>query len=364
MFGVVRFCLLLPVALFFRDRFEAFSHDFGAVDDVDEGGRVDVVEVVFELDHVGAVEGDVDHITFSAAVKALAHEEGTAAVKVFEDKLPHGFHVVGHDIDGLVALQTVHNQVDDLAFDVDQEDGIDGQTDLFEGDEGGEGDDGIDDHHEGAEGDFRVFVDDHGDDVAAAGSGSRSENQTDSDTVDEAGHHGVQEVVGHEEEFAVRNLYHVGHTGGFHDAFVYHGVITPESLYQPGECEYQDGGKHGFETELRTENPGADEQQRDVHADGVVTDFPRPDGVQHVGKTVGAAGCQKVRVDKHHVADGKKEAAGNQQQVCDNLFFNSVFLLHFSQIFAAAKVLFFCFWLYAQIRVIRGDKSTRIAKQK
>ncbi len=312
MFGVVRFCLLLPVALFFRDRFEAFSHDFGAVDDVDEGGRVDVVEVVFELDHVGAVEGDVDHVALGAAVEALAHEKGAAAMEVVEDVVSHDFHVVGHDIDGLVALQTVHNQVDDLAFDVDQDNGVDRQTDLLESNESGEGDDGIDDHHEGAKGDFRVLVDNHRDDIAAAGSGSRSENQTDSDTIDEAGHDGIQEVVGHEKEFAVRNLHHVGHTGGLHDPFMNHGVIAPESLYQPGECEYQDGGKDGLEAELRTENPGADEQQRDVHTDGVVTDFPGPDGVQHVGKAVRAAGCEEVRVDKHHVADGKKEAAGNQ----------------------------------------------------
>ena len=88
-----------------------------------------------------------------------------------------------------------------------------------------------------------------------------------------------------------------------------HGVIAPESLYQPGECENQDGGEDGLEAELRTENPGADEQQRDVHTDGVVTDFPGPDGVQHVGKAVRAAGCEEVRVDKHHVADGTKEAA-------------------------------------------------------
>ena len=86
-------------------------------------------------------------------------------------------------------------------------------------------------------------------------------------------------------------------------------IISPESLYQPGKCENQNGGKDGFEAEFRTEHPGANEEQRDVHADGVVADFPRPYGVQHVGKTIGAAGGQQVGIDKHHVTDSKKETA-------------------------------------------------------
>ena len=131
-----------------------------------------MVQVVFQLDEVGAFQGNVNHAALGAGVETLAEEQGAAALEVVEDVAAHGLHVVGHDIDGLVGLHTFHDEVDDLTFNVNQNDRIDGQTDLLEGNQSGEGDDGIDDHHQSAEGDFRVFVDDHGDDVATAGSGS------------------------------------------------------------------------------------------------------------------------------------------------------------------------------------------------
>ena len=198
-----------------------------------------MVQVVFQLDEVGAFEGDVDHAALGAGVKALSEEQRAAALEVVKDVAPHGLHIVGDDIDRFIGLHTLHDEVDNLAFNKYQYDRIDGQTNLLESDEGGEGDDGIDNHHQFTQRNFRVFVDDHRDDVAAARGGSRLENQADRDTVDDAGHDGVKEVVGHEEQLAVRNLHHIGHVGGFHDAFVDDGVVAPEGFHYPGECENQ-----------------------------------------------------------------------------------------------------------------------------
>ena len=131
-----------------------------------------MVQVVFQFDEVGAFQGNVNHAALGASVEPLSEEQGAAALEVIEDVPAHGLHIVGHNIDGLVGLHALHDEVDDLTFDVNHNDGIDGQTNLLEGNQSGEGDDGIDDHHQSAEGDFRVFVDDHGDDVATAGSGS------------------------------------------------------------------------------------------------------------------------------------------------------------------------------------------------
>ena len=156
------------MSLLCRQCFEPFTHDFRAVDDVHEGGRVDVVEVVLQFDEVGAFEGDVYHAALGAGIKALPEKQRAAAFEVVKNVTPYGFHIVGDDIDGLVSLHTLHNQVDNLAFNKYQYDGINGQTNLLESDKGGEGDDRINNHHQFAQRNFRVFVYDHGNDIAAA----------------------------------------------------------------------------------------------------------------------------------------------------------------------------------------------------
>ena len=57
-----------------RQSLEALTHNFRAVDDVHESGRVDVVKVVFQLDEVGAFQGNVYHVALGAGVKALSEE--------------------------------------------------------------------------------------------------------------------------------------------------------------------------------------------------------------------------------------------------------------------------------------------------
>ena len=80
-------------------------------------------------------------------------------------------------------------------------------------------------------------------------------------------------------------------------------------LPKPSEKEDEDSGNHSLGSETRPENPGSNEEQRNIHADGVETDFPRPHGVEDVGETVCAAGGQQIGVYKHYVTYGKKKTA-------------------------------------------------------
>ena len=162
---------------------------------------------------------------------------------------------------------------------------------------------------------------DHADDVAAAGGRSRFEYHTDCDTIDCSGNQGVQEIVRHKEAVGVLNLdqclHEVGVAAGNvgKDTVVYQRVITPCGFQNHGGAKDQDCAEDGLQTELRPQNPGAYQQQRDVHADGVKTDTPRPYCVQYVGQTVCSSRCQPVRVDKHHIPDREQHASNKYQKV-------------------------------------------------
>ena len=245
-------------------------------------------------------------------VEARAGEDSTAALQVVDDIVAHLIHLVGDDERRLVRLEAVHDEVDDLALDGNQDDGVDRQADLLEGNEGGERNAGIDNQHEGAEGNLGVFVQDHGDDVAAAGSGAGLENEADGHAVDDASHHGVQEIVGTEKLLAVRNLHKTMEAfAAVQDALMNDRVVPPRRFQQPCEEENQDGGNHGLDTEARTEHPSADKQQGNIHADGVIAYLPRPNGVEHVGKAIRAARCQQIGVHEHHIAHREEETTQN-----------------------------------------------------
>ena len=264
--------LLIPILLL-GEAAEAFAEDFGALEDVDEGVRVDVVEDGAQLDHVGTVESDVEHIAFGALVEARTADERATALDVVDDVVAHGVGLVGDDEHGLVGLETVNHEVDDLALDEDDDDGVNGQADVTKGDEGAQGDDAIDNHDEGTQGNLGVFVQNHRDDVRAAAGSTRAENQTDGHAVDDTGNHRIEEIVGTEPTAVMGNLDHRldhrGVNGGCDGTIEDDGIIAPPDLEDKGEQEYQRRRDDGLDTELGAKNPGADNQQGDIHADGV-----------------------------------------------------------------------------------------------
>ena len=87
------------------------------------------------------------------------------------------------------------------------------------------------------------------------------------------------------------------------------GRITPPCFNDIGEHGDQDDRNHRLDTELGTEYNGADDKQRDVHADARQRDFPSPQGVEHVSQTIHTTRGQVVRVHKHHIADGEERRA-------------------------------------------------------
>ena len=170
-------------------------------------------------------------------------------------------------------------------------------------------------------------MDDHGNDVAAAGGSTGLENQADGNAIDHAAHHGIEEIVGDEEKIAVRNLHIVVHRF-FYDALVNHGIITPCRLQHPCKGENQYSGNHRFDTEFRSENPGADKQKRNIHTDGIVADLPWPHRIEHIGKAVSASRREQIGVHKHHIADGKEQTAQYQQQICHQFILYLILFLH------------------------------------
>ena len=95
-----------------------------------------------------------------------------------------------------------------------------------------------------------------------------------------------------------------------------HGIVAPLTLEDKGEQENQRRRDDGLDTELRSKNPCADEQQGDIHADGIKRNLPGPQRVEHVGEAVGTARCHQIGVHKHHITDSKQQATDGEQSVC------------------------------------------------
>jgi len=252
---------------------EAFAQNLGTLHDVDKGMGVDMVENRTQLNHIGAVQCDIEHLALSALVQARASDERTAALNVVDDVIAHSFGLIGNDEHGLVGLHTIDHEVDDFALDEDDNNRVDGQADVTEGNKGAQRDDAIDNHDESAKGNLGVLVQNHRDDVRAATSRARAENQTDGHTIDDTGNDSIEEVVGMEPAAVVGNLNHrLDHrrVNSCRDTSIMdNGVIAPPTLEHKGEQENQRRRYDGLDAELGTQNPCADDEQGDIHADGV-----------------------------------------------------------------------------------------------
>ena len=101
---------------------EAFAQNLGTLKDVDKGMRVDVVEHRAQLDHVGTVEGDVEHVALVTLIEARAGDKRATTLNVVNDIVSHGFGLVGDNEHRLVGLHTVDHEVDDLALNKDDDD--------------------------------------------------------------------------------------------------------------------------------------------------------------------------------------------------------------------------------------------------
>ena len=100
---------------------EAFAQNLAALHDVDKGMGVDMVENRTQLNHIGAVESDIEHLALSALVETRAGDERATTLDVVDDVIAHSFGLIGNDEHGLVGLHTVDHEVDDLALDEDEE---------------------------------------------------------------------------------------------------------------------------------------------------------------------------------------------------------------------------------------------------
>ena len=305
-------------SLLIREGAEAPAHDFAAVYHVHEGVRVKQAEIALELDEIGAAEIAVNHMPLLALVKPLAQDRGTAAVKFVYNEFADRFLALRYNENGLVRTEAVHNQVDQVALYGNDQDGIDREPHLFEGDERRECDATVHNHDQRAEAHLRVLVKDHAYDVAAAAGGSAPEDEADGKAVNDARENRIYHEVRHKPSPALRNLHPAAEfrrLGTDNLPGKNHGSVPPHGLQDPGEEENEDCGENRLEAESGAEDPGPDKKQRDVHADRIVGNAPRPYGIENVGKAVCTARGQMVWVHEHHVANGEKGAAENDKEI-------------------------------------------------
>ena len=260
---------LVQIGLLLGKGAETLAQDLRTLHDINEGAGIDNVEHRAQLDHIRTVQGDIDHLALIALIEAAAGDAGATALQVVDDIVADGLRVVGDDKHGPVALHTIDDQVDDLALDEDDEDRIDGKTDVTKGDECAQGDDAVNNHDESTQGNLGVLVDNHRDDVRTATGSTRTENETNGNAIDETGEDGVEEIVGLEPAAIVGNLHHAGAFYLADGAVMNHWIISPHALEHKGGSKYQYRGDDGLDTELGSKDPSADNQQRDIHADGI-----------------------------------------------------------------------------------------------
>ena len=246
----------LTLYLLLGETAEALAQNLGTLHDVDKRVGVNVIENRTELDHVGTIEGNIEHLALGAFVEASTSDEGAATLDVVDDVVTHGLGFIGNDKHGLVTLHAIDNKVDHLALDKDDDDGVDGQADVTEGHQGAEGDDAIDNHDEGTQGNLGVLVQDHRDDVRAATGRARAENQTDGHAVDDASDDGIQEVIRMEPAAMMGNLDHrFDHRGVnrlHYLAVMDDRIVAPCALEDKGKQEDQRRRNDGLDTELGT----------------------------------------------------------------------------------------------------------------
>lgn len=180
------------------ERFETKSHNLGALDDIDKSMWVKHTDARLELNKVGTVKRDINHPALLTLIETDTREAGTTTFEIVDDEVFHLLNSVSNDEYGFVGGETFDYEVYDLTLDVDKDDGVDGEPDVAD-DECCERYAAVNDKDKHSKRNLGVLVDNHGDDVTAARSGTGAEYNTNGDTVYYARDNGVEEEVGNKE---------------------------------------------------------------------------------------------------------------------------------------------------------------------
>lgn len=239
----------------FLYRLEAVSENLVAVDYVDKGVGVDVVNLLLEMSELTSRNCGINKIAFLAVVHSYALHASTATLEVVDNHLTNFLILVAHDKYCLVALDTFYHNVDDLALDEDKDYGVDWQTEVAER-KRSERNAAINDKHQSSKRNLGVLVQNHRDNVASARCCPRLEDQTDCKTINYTCHNCVKEIIWNEPASVVGDFHHVNPVdwSRHYRAIVDYRRITPEHFQQEGEEEYQYRRYNCLNSELRTEN--------------------------------------------------------------------------------------------------------------
>ena len=105
-----------------RERHKTVAHHFSTLNHVDECIRVEDAKVHLQFHQIGAVEVGVDHLTLLAFKQSCSDKTRSTSLQVVDNERSNLVNLIGNDECRLVALDTVDDQVDDLAFYHNQED--------------------------------------------------------------------------------------------------------------------------------------------------------------------------------------------------------------------------------------------------
>ena len=250
---------------------------------------------------------------------------GTAPLHFGDNHLAHSIIFIGDNKHCLVGLEAIHHDIDNLAFNHNQQDGVNRQAETLAQNQSGQRNRGIDNDNQSPQRKMRVLVDNHRNDIATARSGPRLENQADRNPVNQTGHNRVHEIVRHEPHqlFALADrthhilhiFRHRRHLAGIQNAVMQDRRVAPIGFNDPSGPQNHESGQNRLETETRPQNQRPDNQQRNIHASRQIADLPMHNGIQNVRETVSPAGRQTVRRGELDVPERENNTPADNQQI-------------------------------------------------
>ena len=221
--------------------------------------------------------------------------------------------------DGFVRFQAVDDHVDNLTLYEYEKNRVCRETQIGFYQQGRKGYCAVDDDYECAEAESGVFIDDHGDYIAASRGGSGLEYHSDAYSVKQSCENSVEEIVGYEEFRAFCDCqcsHRCGKCVFYEFAAVYQRLVSPICFYQKGEKPAENDGYDCFYTETRSQDDASDYQKWDFHAHKVDCEFHSGQSCEYIRQSIDAAGGKVIRHCEYHVRNHEKQRTEEYIRVC------------------------------------------------
>lgn len=264
-----------------------------AADDVvgdaerDEGILVDVFHDLFHLPHLKTCHGRVEDLLGIAGVASLAMQERDATIHLLHERLADCVMLVGDNHDDVALVESLDGDINRLADDVIREERVHGLVPAE--DEAGCGEDEeVQKHLYLPYGEDRLAIGDDGDDVGAVEEPAESDDDADTEAVDETAKDGCKEGI------------------------VGDGWISAEEC---GEKRQQRDGDDAGDCEAPAHAADADEEERQVEEQQEDAEGHAGRSIEHDRDADDTAVDDLVRDEEEFKADGGKERTEGHEEI-------------------------------------------------